>query len=95
MDDAAHDVAQIDGLRDASAGIDAFQRRVAQFREIETSTAFFGLQQVRWSPVNIAATPQEALDRLFRFPGSRFSDPEMRPWDAGGSGTLSTFSWSA
>jgi glucose/arabinose dehydrogenase len=52
--------------------------RVAQYREIETSPApFFGLQQIRWSPENIARTPQEALDRLFKLPGSRFSDPEM------------------
>jgi hypothetical protein len=32
---------------------------------------------------------------LGRSDGSRFADPDMRPWDAGGSGTLSTFSWSA
>jgi aldose sugar dehydrogenase len=61
--------------------------RVAQFRAIETDTrtgidpnapnGYFGLQQVRWSPENIAATPQEALARLFKLPGSRFSDPEI------------------
>jgi glucose/arabinose dehydrogenase len=51
--------------------------RVAQFREIETSTAFAGLQQIRWNPVNIQPTPQKALDALFKLPGSRFSDPEM------------------
>lgn len=32
---------------------------------------------------------------LGRSDGSRFADPDMRPWDAGGSGALSTFSWSA
>jgi aldose sugar dehydrogenase len=61
--------------------------RVAQFRAIETDTrtgidpnapnGYFGLQQIRWSPENIATTPSEALDRLFKLPGSRFSDPEM------------------
>jgi hypothetical protein len=61
--------------------------RVAQFRAIETDTrtgmdpnapaGYFGLQQIRWSPENIAATPKEALARLFKLPGSRFSDPEM------------------
>jgi glucose/arabinose dehydrogenase len=39
--------------------------RLAQFKAIETSSNFFGLQQVRWSPTNIADTAQEALDRLF------------------------------
>jgi glucose/arabinose dehydrogenase len=61
--------------------------RVAQFRAIETDTrtgidpnapaGYFGLQQIRWSPENIARTPGEALARLFKLPGSRFSDPEM------------------
>jgi len=61
--------------------------RVPQFRAIETDTrtgidpnapnGYFGLQQIRWSPENIAPTPQEALDRLVKLPGSRFSDPEM------------------
>jgi glucose/arabinose dehydrogenase len=51
--------------------------RVAEFRAIETSPQFNGLQQARWAPENIAATPREAAERLFRLPGSRFSDPEM------------------
>jgi hypothetical protein len=38
---------------------------------------FNGLQQVRWPPTNIQDTPKAALDALVRFPGSRFSDPEM------------------
>jgi glucose/arabinose dehydrogenase len=60
--------------------------RVAQFREIENNRgptgdpaagSYYGLQQVRWGPENIATTPREAFKRLFRLPGSRFSDPEM------------------
>jgi aldose sugar dehydrogenase len=60
--------------------------RVAQFREIENNRgptgdpaagSYYGLQQVRWGPENIATTPREASQRLFRLPGSRFSDPEM------------------
>lgn len=39
--------------------------RLAQFKEIETSSNFFGLQQVRWSPTNIADTAEEALARMF------------------------------
>jgi aldose sugar dehydrogenase len=61
--------------------------RVAQFKAIETTvtpdppdpfaSTYFGLQQVRWPPTNIADTPEEALSRLFALPGSRFSDPEL------------------
>ena len=60
--------------------------RVAQFRAIETDATrpqpftpngYFGLQQVRWSPENIAQTPAEALSRLVMFPGARFKDPEL------------------
>jgi glucose/arabinose dehydrogenase len=51
--------------------------RVAQFKEIETSPQFNGLQQVRWAPTNIADTPEQALSRLFSLPGSQFSDPEL------------------
>ncbi len=51
--------------------------RIAQFKEIETSPQFFGLQQIRWPPTNIADTPEEALSRLFTLPGSRFSNPEF------------------
>jgi aldose sugar dehydrogenase len=51
--------------------------RVAQFKEIETSAEFFGLQQIRWPPTNIADTPAEALSRLFMLPGAHFSDPEF------------------
>jgi len=40
--------------------------RIAQFKEIETGPPpFFGLQQIRWSPVNIANTPEQALARMF------------------------------
>jgi glucose/arabinose dehydrogenase len=61
--------------------------RVAQFKTIETTvtpnppdpnaTTYFGLQQLRWSPVNIADSPQEALARLFMLPGAHYSAPEF------------------
>ncbi|MGH3452403.1 MAG: PQQ-dependent sugar dehydrogenase, partial [Haloechinothrix sp.] len=51
--------------------------RISQYKEIETSPEFFGLQQIRWPPTNIADTPEEALSRLFTLPGSHFSDPEF------------------
>ena len=61
--------------------------RIAQFKAIETTvtpdppdpfaTTYFGLQQIRWSPTNIADTPSEALSRLFMLPGAHYSAPEM------------------
>ncbi len=60
--------------------------RVAQFKAIETDTTvpqpnapngYFGLQQIRWLPTNIADTPAEALSRLYMLPGAEFSDPEL------------------
>jgi len=51
--------------------------RIQQFKQIETSPQFFGLQQLRWPPTNIADTPEEALDRLFMLPGAHYSPPEF------------------
>jgi glucose/arabinose dehydrogenase len=51
--------------------------RIHQYKEIETSPRFFGLQQIRWSPVNIADSPKEALSRLFMLPGAQFVNPEF------------------
>jgi len=51
--------------------------RVAQFKEIETTFGGQNLQQLRWPPTNIADTPAQALARLYRLPGSRYSDPEF------------------
>lgn len=59
--------------------------RIAQFKAVETSTAtdpvtggnYFGLQQLRWPPTNIADTPADALARLFMLPGAHYSDPEF------------------
>jgi aldose sugar dehydrogenase len=51
--------------------------RIAQYKATETSPQFFGLQQARWPPTNIADTPQEALSRLFMLPGATYSDPQF------------------
>jgi glucose/arabinose dehydrogenase len=51
--------------------------RIAQFKQIETSPQFFGLQQLRWPPTNIADSPSEALARLHMIPGAEYSDPEF------------------
>jgi glucose/arabinose dehydrogenase len=54
---------------------------VADYKEIETTSLHFedfpNLQQFRWSPENIADTPEEALSRLFWLRGSQYSDPEF------------------
>ena len=51
--------------------------RIEQFKAIETSEEFEGLQQLRWPPTNIADSAQEALSRLVMFPGAHYSDPEF------------------
>jgi glucose/arabinose dehydrogenase len=59
--------------------------RIGEYKAVETSpatdpnlmTPYFGLQQLRWSPVNIANSPEEALSRLFMLPGAHYSDPEF------------------
>jgi glucose/arabinose dehydrogenase len=59
--------------------------RIAQYKAIETSlavdpvtgTVYFGLQQVRWPPTNIADSSAAALSRLFTLPGASYSAPEF------------------
>lgn len=51
--------------------------RINEYKEIETSPTFFGLQQIRWLPTNIADTPEEALARLFMLPNAHYADPEF------------------
>ena len=40
--------------------------RIAEFKAIETSEAFLGLQQLRWLPTNLADHPWTVVDRLFK-----------------------------
>jgi aldose sugar dehydrogenase len=61
--------------------------RISQFKTIETTVTpsppdpfaatYFGLQQIRWLPTNIADSPGEALSRLFMLPGAHYSAPEF------------------
>jgi hypothetical protein len=48
---------------------------VADYKAIETSPVYFGLQQIRWPPTLIADSPEEARDALFMLPGARYTDP--------------------
>jgi len=51
--------------------------RIGEFKSIELTYAAGNLQQLRWPPSNIAATPQEALSRLYLLPGAQYLDPEF------------------
>jgi glucose/arabinose dehydrogenase len=51
--------------------------RLAEFKGIETTPPFVGLQQIRWPPSLIADSPDEALRRLVMLPGAHYSDPEF------------------
>jgi glucose/arabinose dehydrogenase len=61
--------------------------RIKQYKKIETTVTpsppdpfaatYFGLQQLRWPPTNIADTREEALARLFMLPGAHYSAPEF------------------
>ncbi|MFL5919115.1 MAG: PQQ-dependent sugar dehydrogenase [Gaiellaceae bacterium] len=51
--------------------------RLSQYKQIETTFGAQNLQQLRWSPTNIADSPAEALSRLVVIPGSHYSDPEF------------------
>jgi glucose/arabinose dehydrogenase len=51
--------------------------RIGEFKTIETTPPFVGLQQARWPPSNIADTPEQALSRLFVLPGAVYSDPQF------------------
>ncbi|HJW45365.1 MAG TPA: hypothetical protein VJ484_02640, partial [Lysobacter sp.] len=55
--------------------------RIGQFRQIETTSLnnddFPNLQQFRWGPERIALSANVARDRLFKLPGSHYSDPQF------------------
>jgi glucose/arabinose dehydrogenase len=61
--------------------------RITEYKAIETTdtpnppdpfaATYFGLQQLRWSPTNIANSPAEAMARLFMLPGAHYSAPEF------------------
>ena len=77
-DDSFSELNRVDpGLNSGWVQIMGPVERIQQYKEIETSPQFFGLQQVRWPPTNIADTPAEALARLFMLPGAHYSRPEM------------------
>lgn len=51
--------------------------RIGDFKSIETSPAYFGLQQIRWSPTLIADSPDVAMGNLFLLDGAFYNDPRF------------------
>ena len=51
--------------------------RIAEYKAIESTPQFFGLQQRRWPPTNIQNTPAAALAHLFMLPGAQYHVPEL------------------
>lgn len=51
--------------------------RVAEFRSIELTLAPRDLQQARWSPAEIANTPEAALSKMVMYTGAHYDDPEF------------------
>jgi glucose/arabinose dehydrogenase len=51
--------------------------RVAEFRSIELTLAPRDLQQARWSPAEIATTPEGALSKMVMYTGAHYDDPEF------------------
>ena len=53
-------------------------RRIAQYKQIETTRPPGRLHQLRWPPTLIADSPIEALRRMYRLPGSHYANPEVQ-----------------
>jgi len=51
--------------------------RIDEFKSIETTYGAGNLQQIRWPPSNIAATPQTAVSRMYMLSGAQYVDPEF------------------
>src|SRR5216684_4368413 len=75
-DDSGSEINRIDvGTNGGWVQIMGRLEHIADYKAIETSPVYFGLQQIRWPPTLIADSPEEALDRLFKLPGSQYADP--------------------
>jgi glucose/arabinose dehydrogenase len=77
-DDSFDELRRVDaGLNGGWIQIMGPVSRISEFKAIETSPDFFGLQQLRWPPTFLADTPEEALARLFMLPGAHYRDSEF------------------
>src|SRR5262249_34002391 len=75
-DDAGSEINRIEaGFNGGWVQVMGRLERIADYKNIETSPQYFGLQQVRWPPTLIADSPEQALRSLFVLRGSRYTDP--------------------
>jgi glucose/arabinose dehydrogenase len=75
-DDANSEINRIEaGFNGGWIQVHGRLENIGQHKDIETSPVYFGLQQIRWPPTLIADSPSEALDRMFKLPGSHYTDP--------------------
>ncbi len=75
-DDSGSEINRIDaGFNGGWIQVMGRVESIFNFKAIETSPVYFGLQQVRWPPTLIADSPAQALDRLFMLPGATYTDP--------------------
>ena len=77
-DDAFDELNRVDaGMNGGWVQMMGPMSRVAEYKTIETTPPFAGLQQIRWDPSNIADTPAGAGSATFMLPGAVYSDPEF------------------
>ena len=81
-EDAFDELNRIDrGMNSGWIQVQGPMSRIGQFRGIETTSLnnddFPNLQQFRWGSERIALSASAARDRLFKLPGSHYSDPQF------------------
>ncbi|HEX8189252.1 MAG TPA: CHRD domain-containing protein [Pyrinomonadaceae bacterium] len=76
-DDAFDEINRVEaGFNGGWAQLMGPSSRIAEFKAIEVARGN-SLQQNRWPPSNIADTAAQALARLYRLPGSKYTEPEF------------------
>jgi aldose sugar dehydrogenase len=75
-DDSFDELNQVErGMNSGWIQVTGPSSRIGQFRQIEVASGT--LQQLRWAPGRIAQSPAEAFSRMFKLPGSHYSQPEF------------------
>ena len=76
-DDAFDEINRVEGgFNGGWAQLMGPSSRISEFKAIEVARGN-SLQQNRWPPSNIADTAAEALARLYKLPGSKYTEPEF------------------
>ncbi|HXN21286.1 MAG TPA: PQQ-dependent sugar dehydrogenase [Candidatus Dormibacteraeota bacterium] len=75
-DDSGSEINRIEaGANGGWTQIMGLINHIEDYKAIETSPQYFGLQQIRWLPTLIADSADDALGRLFMLPGAFYNDP--------------------